>query len=462
MAAHGLNVIAALAAQGSCNEQYCTGGAAGGYAGTAHRIGKTNEARDRIIGMKVYLVGGAVRDELLGITVNEKDWCVAGATPGELEQLGYRPVGRDFPVFLHPDTGEEFALARTERKTGTGYHGFEFHTDPGVTIEEDLGRRDLTINAMARDGDGRLIDPYGGASDIETRTLRHVSDAFSEDPVRVLRVARFAARFKSLGFAVAADTLELMKEMVANGEVDALVPDRVWKETQAALAGNDPQVFFETLRACSAPAVVFPEIDALFGVPQPEEWHPEIDCGLHTMMALEQAARLSADADVRFAALVHDLGKATTAKASLPRHPGHERRSVRLVNALAARLPVPTGFRDLGRLAAEFHTHCHRAFELRPSTVLRVLQRADAFRRPERFEKLLLACEADSRGRTGYEDRAYPQADYFRGAFRAASGIATDDIVSLKLGGAEIGREISRRRLDALRTLRSGYEPPKK
>jgi len=424
-------------------------------------VGKAIEAEDRIIGMKVYLVGGAVRDELLGIPVTERDWCVVGATPAELESRGYRPVGRHFPVFLHPETGEEYALARTERKTGSGYHGFEFHTDPGVTIDEDLGRRDLTINAMARDEDGRLIDPHGGAGDIDKRVLRHVSEAFTEDPVRILRVARFAARFASRGFTIADETRELMQAMVRSGEVDALVPDRVWREAEAALGENAPQVFFLALRDCGALAILFPEIDSLFGVPQPEKWHPEIDTGLHTMKVLEQAARLSGDAEVRYAALVHDLGKAATPQADLPRHPGHERRSVQLVEAMAGRLPVPNGFRDLGRLAAEYHTHCHRAFELRATTLQRMLEGMDAFRRPERFEKLLLCCEADARGRTGYEDRPYPQADYLRGAFRAATAIVTDDVAAEGRKGAEIGKEISRRRLAALREFKRGYKPPK-
>ncbi|MDH3441022.1 MAG: multifunctional CCA addition/repair protein [Gammaproteobacteria bacterium] len=411
--------------------------------------------------MEVYLVGGAVRDELLGLPVHERDWCVVGATPEEMTAAGYRPVGKDFPVFLHPDTGEEYALARTERKTGAGYHGFRFHTSSDVTIEQDLARRDLTINAMARDGDGELVDPFNGNEDLNQRTLRHVSDAFTEDPVRILRVARFAARFGSLGFSIAEETLHLMNDMVQSGEVDALVADRVWKETEKALGETDPHVFFDVLKSCDALRVVFPEIDALFGVPQPEEWHPEIDCGIHTMMVVEQAARLSEALDVRFAALVHDLGKATTRKSDLPRHPGHERRSIKLVKSLAKRLPIPNDCRDLGLLAAEFHTHCHRALELRSSTVLKVLDRTDAFRRPERFERFLLACEADSRGRKGLEDREYPQADYFRGAHRAATNIDIADLNSGELEGAEIGREIGKRRLDAIRRFKQNYVPPK-
>jgi tRNA nucleotidyltransferase (CCA-adding enzyme) len=411
--------------------------------------------------MEVYLVGGAVRDELLGIPVKERDWCVVGASPQELEQKGYRPVGKDFPVFLHPDSGEEYALARTERKTGAGYHGFAFHTATDVTLEDDLGRRDLTINAMARDPDGVLIDPFGGARDLERRQLRHVSGAFAEDPVRILRVARFAARYAALGFSVADETMNLMRKMVDDGEADALVAERVWKETESALGEADPQVFFEVLKACGALARIYPEVDALFGVPQPEKWHPEIDCGIHMLMVLKQAALLSGSVDVRFAALVHDLGKATTAKSSLPSHPGHEKRSVALVEKLCKRMRVPNDCRDLGLLAAEYHSHCHRAFELRADTILKVLNRTDALRRPDRFERLLLACEADSRGRTGFEDRPYPQADFFRAALAAAINVDVGDLTSGELDGASIGKEIGKRRLAAIREFRKRYEPPK-
>lgn len=404
--------------------------------------------------MEFYLVGGAVRDELLGLPVAERDWCVVGATPEQLKAQGYRPVGKDFPVFLHPRTGEEYALARTERKIAAGYHGFAFDTAADVTLEQDLGRRDLTINAMARDGDGKLIDPYGGARDLQLRKLRHVSASFAEDPVRILRVARFAARYTALGFEVAPETLQLMRDMVASGEADALVAERVWRETERALAEDQPQVFFLTLRECGALGVVFPEIEALFGVPQPEKWHPEIDCGVHTMMALEQAAKLSKDIDVRFAALVHDLGKATTRKDDLPKHPGHEQRSARLVTKFARRLCVPAGCRDVGRLAAEFHTHCHRAFELRAATLLKVLKRTDAFRRPERFGKFLLACEADARGRAGLQDRTYPQADYFRGAMAAAARVDIGDLTGGELDGAAIGREIDARRQQAVQAFK--------
>jgi len=413
--------------------------------------------------MEVYLVGGAVRDEQLDLPVVERDWCVVGATPAELEKLGYKRVGRDFPVFLHPDNNEEYALARTERKTAAGYHGFSFDTSPDITIEDDLERRDLTINAMAQDTDGKLVDPYGGQRDLKDRLLRHVSDAFSEDPVRVLRVAKFAARFAALGFSVAQETMELMRTMVTAGEVDSLVPDRVWKETEAALTGNNPQVFFDVLRNCGALEKVYPEIDALFGVPQPAKWHPEIDCGVHTLMVLDQAATLSKEPDVRFAALVHDLGKATTPAKFLPSHNGHEHRSVNLVRGMCERLPVPRAFRDLGLLTAEFHGHCHRAFELRADTVLKVLERTDAFRREKRFEKFLLACEADARGRTGFEKRDYPQADYLRGAFAAARSVVTSGIAEAGASGAEIGERLRQQRLSAIRCFKDEFgQPPKK
>ncbi len=404
--------------------------------------------------MQVYLVGGAVRDEQLGLPVRERDWCVVGATPAELVDAGYRQVGRDFPVFLHPDTNEEYALARTERKTAAGYHGFEFDTSPGVTIEEDLGRRDFTINAMAKDAEGRLIDPWGGSADVEKRLIRHVSDAFAEDPVRILRAAKFAARFQALGFRIAPGTRDLMRQMVAAGEADALVPDRVWKETEAALAGPRPRLFFEALRGARALAVVFPEIDALFGVPQPARWHPEIDTGVHTMLVLDEATRLAPDVEVRFAALVHDLGKATTPAAELPAHAGHESRSARLVAALAERLPVPRACRDLGLLAAEFHAHCHRAAELRPDTIVKVLERTDAFRRPARFEQFLLACEADARGRTGFEERPYPQADMLREAYRAAAAVDAAAIATAHEDG-DVGAAVRRARVAAVRALRA-------
>jgi len=411
--------------------------------------------------MKVYLVGGAVRDELLGLPVTERDWCVVGATPDDMEAKGFRPVGKDFPVFLHPVTNEEYALARTERKTSTGYHGFKFYTASDITIEQDLARRDLTINAIARDEDGQLIDPFDGKQDIENKALRHVSEAFAEDPVRILRAAKFAARFAHLGFRIDPSTIELMTAMVENGEASELVPDRVWKETAAALAGRAPRRFFEALRECGALAVVYPEIDALFGVPQPPKWHPEIDCGLHTLMVLEQAEKLSNELNVRFAALVHDLGKATTPADVLPSHHGHEQRGAKLIDKLVTRVPVPNVARDLGRLVAEFHTHCHRALELRSASILKLLARSDALRRPERFEQFLLACEADARGRTGFEDRDYPQADYLRAALAAVQSVNVAEIVAAESDGEAIAAALYEERLRALKTFKDSYEPPK-
>ena len=404
--------------------------------------------------MQVYLVGGAVRDEQLGIPVKERDWCVVGATPDELLALGYKPVGKDFPVFLHPETNEEYALARTERKTAVGYHGFAFNTDPNVTIEEDLSRRDLTMNAIAKDADGSLIDPFGGLDDIQKRIIRHVSDAFAEDPVRILRAAKFAARFAQHGFRIAPETRDLMRQMVAAGEADALVPDRVWKETEAALAGPDPRVFFEALRACRALQALYPEINALFGVPQPPKWHPEVDTGLHTMMVLEQASELSTDVAVRFAALVHDLGKATTKQEDWPSHPGHELRGKDIIMAMSKRLPLPRACRDLGALVSEFHTHCHRASELRDKTIVKVLERSDAFRRPERFEQFLLACKADARGRTAFQDSEYPQADLLRHSLTAAAAVDSASIAA-QHAAADIPDAIRRARIAAVKASRA-------
>ena len=403
--------------------------------------------------MKTYLVGGAVRDRLLGLAVKERDWVVVGATTAELGALGYRSVGKDFPVFLHPDTKEEHALARTERKTAKGYHGFEFHAEPGVTLEDDLKRRDLTINAIAEDTDGKLVDPYGGAKDLETRVLRHVSPAFSEDPVRVLRAARFAARFAPLGFKVAPETLKLMRDMVESGEVDALVPERVWLETLKALNCERPSVYFEVLRDCGALTKVFPELARLWGVPQPAKWHPEIDTGVHVMMVLDQAARLSKEPAVRYAALTHDLGKGTTPADILPHHYGHEERSVKLVEALCERLRTPKEFRELAVIVAKQHGLVHKAEEIRSDTLLKLLESVDAFRRPERFELFLLSCEADHRGRTGLEDTPFPQADYIRRAFDAARKVTTESLDTANLKGAEIGEQLKKRRLDAVRAV---------
>jgi len=402
--------------------------------------------------MDIYLVGGAVRDELLGLPIKERDWVVVGATPEMMLAQGFRQVGKDFPVFLHPRTHEEYALARTERKTAPGYHGFSFHAAPDVTLEQDLGRRDLTINAMARDNStGQLIDPFGGTRDLTERRLRHVSPAFAEDPVRILRVARLQARYHRLGFRVAPETMELMRSMTASGEVDALVPERVWAETVKALAESSPACFVQVLRDCGALARIFPELDRLFGVPQTPRYHPEIDTGVHVLMCLEQAVRLGADTVTRFAVLMHDLGKGVTPPAEWPRHHKHEHVGGELVQALCQRLRVPNEYRDLAVLTARYHTHCHRALELRPQTLLKTLQALDALRRSQRFEQFLLACEIDARGRTGLEDRDYPQAKRLRLAYRAAAGVDARPLVEQGLKGAELGEALRQAQLRAIK-----------
>jgi tRNA nucleotidyltransferase (CCA-adding enzyme) len=405
--------------------------------------------------MEIYQVGGSLRDELLGLPVGERDWVVVGATPEQLEAQGFRAVGRDFPVFLHPRTGEEHALARTERKTAPGYRGFAIHSAPDVTLEQDLERRDLTINAIARDPAGKLIDPHGGRRDIELRLLRHVSPAFVEDPVRILRVARFAARFAAFGFSVADETLELMRAIVANGEAAALVPERVWAETEKALATDAPAVYFRVLRECGALAVVFPEIDRLFGVPQPPQWHPEIDTGVHTLMVLDRATRISDDPRVRVAALVHDLGKGTTPREQWPRHIGHEERSVELLAGLAQRLRIPRDYHDLGRIVARYHVQCHRFAELRNSTVLDLLEAVDAFRRPARLEQFLRACEADARGRSGFEERAYPQAEGLRRCARAAAPLRISAEEAGTTDGERLRARLRERRIGAIAAARA-------
>jgi tRNA nucleotidyltransferase (CCA-adding enzyme) len=410
--------------------------------------------------MQVYLVGGAVRDRLLGRAVSERDWVVVGATPAQLERSGYIPVGRDFPVFLHPQTKEEHALARLERKTGPGYRGFVTESSPTVTLEDDLRRRDLTINAMAEDAAGNIVDPYGGRRDLEARVLRHVSEAFAEDPVRILRVARFAARYAGLGFRVADETLALMRKMVDDGEANALVAERVWTETEKALKEDRPDVFIEVLRACGALKVVYPEIDALFGIPQPAKWHPEIDTGIHQLLALRAAVQLGGGLAARFAVLMHDLGKAETPAEILPSHHGHEDAGVALVEQLCARVRVPNPLRELGMLTARYHTHVHRAFELRADTLLKFLESADALRRPERFSDLLLACEADKRGRSGLEDRPYPQRAYLETARAAVSAVALAPEERKGLSGEEIGKELRRRRLAVLEELKQTAPTP--
>lgn len=403
--------------------------------------------------MKVYEVGGAVRDALLGRTIKERDWVVVGGSADELLALGFRPVGKDFPVFLHPRTGEQYALARTERKVGPGYTGFAFDTSPEITLQQDLARRDLTINAMARDQDGQLIDPWGGRRDLTNRVLRHVSVAFREDPLRVLRVARFAARFKSLDFFVAEETRELLRQIVESNELEALRPERVWQETAKALQEERPDVYFETLRDCGALARVFPEIEALFGVPQPARWHPEIDTGVHTLLALKVAAELSTSDAVRFAVLTHDLGKAATPKHLLPKHYGHEARTLPILDALCERLPVPNRLHELGAHVARYHGDVHRAAKLKPSSVLKLIVAVDGLRQPQRFEEFLLACEADARGREGLETRAYPQADRFRQALAAARSVDARRLqAERKLEGAALGRALHAERLKAVQT----------
>jgi tRNA nucleotidyltransferase (CCA-adding enzyme) len=400
--------------------------------------------------MDVYLVGGAVRDKLLGLKPKELDWVVVGATPDEMLNLDYKQVGKDFPVFLHPKTHDEYALARTERKTAPGYHGFEMHAAPDVTLEEDLLRRDLTVNAIAEAPNGELIDPFNGQQDLQDKILRHVSPAFGEDPVRILRVARFAARFAYLGFTVAQETSDLMKSMVEAGEVDALVPERVWAETNKALGEQTPSYFFEILRECGALKTLFPQIDRLFGVPQPEKHHPEIDTGVHTMMVLEQAAKLTTDTEVRFAALLHDLGKGTTPKNKWPKHIGHEQRGVPLVTELCNRYRVPNNYRELAELVTQYHLHYFRIGEMRPDTILKTLEKLDAFRRPERFEQFLIACESDSRGRLGFEDKKPEQTELMRKVYKAAAEISIEALVEKGLSGAAIGKELHALRIKAI------------
>jgi tRNA nucleotidyltransferase (CCA-adding enzyme) len=401
--------------------------------------------------MKVYEVGGAVRDALLGRTIKERDWVVVGSSAAELLAQGFRPVGKDFPVFLHPRSGEQYALARTERKTGPGYTGFAFDTSAEITLQQDLARRDLTINAMAKDEDGQLVDPWGGRRDLANRVLRHVSVAFREDPLRVLRVARFAARFKNLEFTVAAETRELMAEIVAANELEALRPERVWQETLKALQEDRPDVFFEVLRDCGALARVFPEIEALFGVPQPERWHPEIDTGVHTLMALRIAAEISPSEAVRFAVLTHDLGKAATPKESLPSHHGHEERTMPILARFCERLPVPNRVRDLALHVARYHAVVHRAAEIKAATAVKLIATVDGFRQPERFDDFLLACEADARGRKGLEQQPYAQADRLRAALRAARSVDARLLQSeRKLEGEALGKALHAERVKAV------------
>jgi len=405
--------------------------------------------------VQIYSVGGAVRDELLGLTVQDRDHVVVGATPEEMARLGYRPVGKDFPVFLHPKTHEEYALARTERKTARGYKGFQVYAAPEVTLEQDLARRDLTINAIARDEHGQLTDPFGGVADLRARVLRHVSPAFAEDPVRILRVARFAARFAD--FHIAAETMELMREMVQNGEADALVSERVWQELARGMLERTPSRMFETLRNCGALARILPEVDRLFGVPQPEKYHPEIDTGIHVMLVLDYAAAQDYPLPVRFAALTHDLGKGTTPQEEWPRHIDHEQRGVELVQDICRRLRVPNDCRELALVAARHHGEAHRALEMRPATLLKLVLATDALRQRERFEHFLHACECDYRGRPGYQDLPYPQAELLHTVLAAALSVDAGAVARQCTDAAQIKLRVYEARLEAVK-LRLGMD----
>ncbi len=409
--------------------------------------------------MQIYKVGGAVRDRLLGRPVSEVDWVVVGASAEQMLELGYRPVGADFPVFLHPQTGEEYALARTERKSGRGYGGFTFHASPEVTLEEDLIRRDLSVNAMAEDEQGTLIDPYGGQQDLAARILRHVSPAFAEDPLRVLRVARFAARYAPLGFHVADETMALMRQLAESGELAHLTAERSWKEISRALMEPRPDVFIQVLRDCGALAALLPEVDDLFGVPQPEAHHPEIDTGVHVLSVLRQCAEHDQPLSVRWACLLHDVGKGLTPEAEWPRHIAHEHKGLRLIQAINERCKAPRDCAELAMLVGEFHTHGHRALELRPSTLLELLQRFDVFRRPQRFAEFVAACEMDARGRHGLEQRQYPQAAYLLGAAEAARQVPVKPLLEKGLKGAELGEALNRERLQALKAYKAQHAP---
>ncbi|MGG7448273.1 multifunctional CCA addition/repair protein [Kosakonia oryzendophytica] len=400
--------------------------------------------------MKSYLVGGAIRDTLLGLPVKDRDWVVVGATPEEMLNAGYQQVGRDFPVFLHPQSHEEYALARTERKSGVGYTGFTVHAAPDVTLEQDLLRRDLTVNALAQDENGDIIDPFNGQRDLHNRILRHVSPAFGEDPLRVLRVARFAARYAHLSFRIADETMALMRTMTDAGELAHLTTERVWQETENALRTRNPQVYFQVLRDCGALAVLFPEVDALYGVPAPAKWHPEIDTGVHTLMTLTMAAMLSPEVDVRFATLCHDLGKGLTPKELWPRHHGHGPAGVKLVEGLCKRLRVPNDIRDLAKLVAEFHDLIHTFPILLPKTIVKLFDSIDAWRKPHRVEQIALTSEADVRGRTGFEASDYPQGRLLREAWQVARAVPTKEVIDAGFKGAEVREELTRRRIAAL------------
>lgn len=403
--------------------------------------------------MLIYLVGGAVRDKLLDYPVLDHDWVVVGATPQQLLDDGFKQVGKDFPVFLHPETNEEYALARTERKSGKGYYGFEVHAAPDVTLEQDLERRDLTINAIAMDQQQQMVDPFNGQQDIKDRVLRHVSPAYAEDPLRVLRTARFAARFHHLGFSIAPETLQLMTKLADSGELKNLTAERVWQETQKALSERSPQVYFEVLRECGGLTDWFPEIECLWGIPNPEQWHPEIDTGIHTMMVLQQSCLLSKDTVTRYAALCHDLGKGVTPKEMWPSHRGHEKLGVPIIDKLSKRLKVPVKYNQLAKIVSEFHLHLHRVEDLTPKTIVKVLERTDSFKKKDRFEQFLLACEADFRGRTGFETKSYPQADIMRKAQAVCETISVKEIIAEGYHGKQVGEEIHRQRVSRVKHM---------
>lgn len=403
--------------------------------------------------MQVYLVGGAVRDQLLNINVYDQDWVVVGASPEQMLEAGFTPVGKDFPVFLHPKTKQEHALARTERKTGSGYTGFACYYAPDVSLEEDLMRRDLTINAMAQDPHGHIIDPYGGQRDLQLRILRHVSDAFVEDPLRVLRVARFAAKLSHLGFTIADETKQLMQTISLSGELAHLTPERVWQEWHKSLSTHNPEIFLSVLHECGALKVILPELDRLFGVPQPEKWHPEIDSGIHTLLVAAQAARLSSSLTIRFAAQVHDLGKGVTPESEWPSHKMHCHTGVKIIKKLCERIRVPNEFKELALLVCEQHSNIHRAAELKASTKLKILDKLDVWRKPERLNDVLLCCQADHAGRLGCENTPYPQKAIFEAAYQAAQSVVVKDIVANGLQGKAIREEMEKRRIAAIAAL---------
>jgi len=408
--------------------------------------------------MKIYRVGGCVRDRLLKLPVSDIDWVVTGASAEVMLKLGYKPIGKDFPVFLHPETKQEYALARSERKTAPGYHGFEFDTDPSISIEQDLLRRDLTINAMAENEQGEIIDPYGGQSDLNARVLRHVSEAFREDPVRVLRVARFAARYRHLGFTLAPETAELIHQIGESGELDSLVAERVWYEMSRALDESHPEVFFQTLRDCRVLGKLFTEIDALFGVPQTAKHHPEVDTGVHLMMALQKSAELELDNETRFAVLMHDLGKATTPQHILPSHHGHEQAGIKMVKSFCRRWRVPKAHTELALITTEYHTHVHRALELKDSTLLKLFTSTDIFRKPQRFRKLIQACLADMRGRKNFESVDYPQAEFLNQLGVKLCDTDLSEITQRGLQGKELGDAIHDFRLSLIKQYRQELE----